>query len=148
MASPIEGALILADSAQAASGKVHMLGAGWSITGSPTAPSAVVGLIKIPWDRTNQKIQIHVQLVNEDGHPVVLGGMPGLADQPVEFKAEMEAGRPPGVKPGTPIDASFAFNVGPMPLPPGRYTWVMRIGDDEISSSFSVVEAAPHPQPF
>lgn len=52
--------LILCDAAQtdAATGKIHMLGAGWTITGSPTAPHAVALMIQVPWDRTNQKLPV------------------------------------------------------------------------------------------
>jgi hypothetical protein len=52
MASPVLAKLILCDYAVAdPAGKVHMLGAGWSLTSSPTPPHAVVVLMKIPWDR-------------------------------------------------------------------------------------------------
>lgn len=137
MASPIEAVLILADAAQAAGGKVHMLGAGWSITSSPTAPSAVVGLIKVPWDLANQKIAMSVHLVNEDGRSVRIPGPNG--EEEVQFTADLEVGRPPGLKHGTPIDASFVVNIGPLPLAPGRYTWQLELGDDMVSSSFQVV---------
>ena len=55
MASKVEAKLILCDAAQADpnTGKVHMLGAGWSLTRSPTT-HAVVVLMKVPWDRTNE----------------------------------------------------------------------------------------------
>ncbi|MGH3741942.1 MAG: hypothetical protein ACRDT1_11480, partial [Micromonosporaceae bacterium] len=64
MAAPVEAQLILCDSAQtdASGGKVHMLGAGWSITSTPAAPHAVVVLAKIPWDRANQKIHFRLAL--------------------------------------------------------------------------------------
>lgn len=139
MASPIEAQLILADAAQASGvgGKVHMLGAGWSITTSPTAPAAVVGLIKIPWDLANQKIAMLVELVDEDGKPVQLPGPKG--DEPVRFGADLEVGRPAGLKPGTPIDASFTVNVAPMPLSPGRYSWRLQLGDDVVLNSFQVL---------
>jgi hypothetical protein len=55
MATPVEVKLILCDSAVAdPSGKVHMLGAGWPVTGVPAAPHAIALLAKVPWDRTNQ----------------------------------------------------------------------------------------------
>lgn len=138
MASPIEAQLILADAAQAAEGKVSMLGAGWSVTSSPAAPSAVVGLIKVPWDRANEKLPMRVQLVDEDGHPIVLPGPSGALDQAVEFRAQLEVGRPPGIKHGTPIDSSFAINVPALPLTPGRYTWRLQLGDDTVNASFQV----------
>lgn len=140
MASPIEAQLILADAAQVdgSGGKVHILGAGWSITGFPTAPQAVVGIIKVPWDRTNTPLALKLQLQSEDGQPVVLLGPSGDLDQRIEFEAQLEVGRPPGLKPGTPIDSSFAVNVPSMQLSAGRYTWMLEVADQPFTASFTV----------
>src|SRR4051794_18852471 len=114
MASPLEVQMILADHAVAdPAGKVHMLGAGWSLTVTPTPPQAVVLLLKIPWDRTNQRIPLSLQLVDEDGRPVQLTTPEGEATA-IEARAEVEVGRPAGLAPGSMIDASFAINVQPM----------------------------------
>ena len=75
MASPLEVTLVLCDAAQVdPAGKVHMLGAGWSTTSSPTAPSAVVVMLGVPWDRTNQKIKARLGLTDADGQPVEVPG--------------------------------------------------------------------------
>lgn len=133
MASPIKATIILCDAAQAdASGKLHMLGAGWSVTGSPTAAAAVAVLLKIPWDLANTKLPCSLQLEDADGQPVILGGAH------VDMQSEFEVGRPPGLDPGSPIDASFQLSVQPMPLAPGRYQWRLRVGDDEFAESFKV----------
>jgi hypothetical protein len=125
--------LILCDAAQTdASGKVHMLGAGWSVTGTPTAPSAVAVLLKIPWDRANEKLPLLLQLEDADGEPVTLAG------GPVEMRSEIEVGRPPGLDPGSPIDWAFPLSVQPMPLEPGRYQWRLQVGSDEFTESFQV----------
>ena len=70
MASPLEVHLLLCDAAQAENGKVHMLGAGWSITPSPTAPHAVAVLMKVPWDRANQPMDLKLQLLDPDGNQI------------------------------------------------------------------------------
>jgi hypothetical protein len=138
MASPIEIQLILADAAQVANGKVSMLGAGWSITTSPTPPSAVVGLLKVPWDRANQRLPLHLVLVDTDGHPVRQMNPATGAEQPLEFQATIEVGRPPGLQPGTPLDSPFAVPVPPLPLQAGRYTWRLEVGGDLADASFTV----------
>jgi hypothetical protein len=139
-AAPMEIQLILADAAQAVNGKVSMLGAGWSVTGTPTAPSAVVALIKVPWDRANEHLQLHLELVDEDGQPVLIPGPSGAA--PVEFRGDLEAGRPAGLKPGTPIDASFVVSIPPLPLGSGRYVWSLELGGETVTTSFQVAESA------
>lgn len=70
MASPLDVQVILCDAAQAdpGSGKLHMLGAGWSDIGTPTTPHAVAIMIKVPWDRTNQKLPLRLELVDGGGH--------------------------------------------------------------------------------
>jgi hypothetical protein len=133
VASPIKATIILCDAAQAdPSGKLHMLGAGWSVTGTPTGAAAVAVLLKIPWDLANQKLPFSLQLEDADGQPVILGG------GPVDMQSEFEVGRPPGLDPGSPIDASFQLSVQPMPLAPGRYQWRLRVGVDEFAESFQV----------
>lgn len=139
MASPIEAQLILADAAQAVGGKVSMLGAGWSVTGTPTAPQAVVGLLKVPWDRANEQLPLHLELVDADGRPVLLPGADGVLDQRIDFTATIEVGRPPGLAPGTPIDSSFTVNVQPLPLPAGRYTWRLNVAGDVFDTTFGVL---------
>jgi hypothetical protein len=136
MASPLEVHLILCDAAQAESGKVHMLGAGWSITGSPTAPHAVAVLVKVPWDRTNQPMSLKVQLHEADGGPVSVP----TAEEPLHVMAQalIEVGRPPGLAPGSMLDASFAFNIPSLPLAPGRYEWRLTLAEHEQVASFTV----------
>jgi hypothetical protein len=136
MASPLEVQLILCDAAQAdPAGKVHMLGAGWSVTRSPTS-HAVAVLIKIPWDRTNQPLPLTLDLVDADGNPVQFDTPSGQIG--VHAEGTIEVGRPPGHEAGSPLDASFALNVPRLPLPPGRYTWRLTLAEHEQSVSFSV----------
>src|SRR5215204_2067305 len=100
MAAPVEVQVILCDAAVAdPNGKLHMLGAGWSLTGSPTTPHAVALMIKVPWDRTNQKLPLTLQLLDADGTPV------RLAEGPIEVQAEIEVGRPVGVPVGIMLDS-------------------------------------------
>jgi hypothetical protein len=129
--------LILCDAAQAdpLTGKVHMLGAGWSMTGTPTQ-HAVVLLIKVPWDRANQQIPFALELRHADGPPMELDTEQGK--QPARFEGQLEVGRPPGVAPGSMLDASFALNVPPLPLPAGRYQWHVDIAQQELATSFTV----------
>lgn len=137
MASPIEAHIILCDAAQSdPAGKLHMLGAGWSSTSSPTAPQAVAVLIKVPWDRANQSLPLRLQLLNADGQPVLLPSPVGQT--PILVERTFEVGRPPGIPAGSPIDASFALNVQPMPLEPGRYEWRLELSDDAFSEFFLV----------
>jgi hypothetical protein len=136
----IEAQMLLCDAAVAdPSGKLHMLGAGWSMTGSPTSPQAVAVLLKIPWDRANERLGLVLRLLDPDGRPVVVGTPDG--GQEVTMSGDIEAGRPPGVAPGSQLDAALAFNVPSLPLAPGRYQWRLDVADDTFTASFQVLSA-------
>jgi hypothetical protein len=66
-----------------------------------------------------------VELVDSDGAEVVLEDDDD--EQTVAFGGEFEVGRPPGLKPGTPLDFPVAVNSTPLPLEPGRYEWRLTI---------------------
>lgn len=118
--------MMLADAAQAAEGKLNVLGGGWSITGPQPCPSAIALLIEVPWDRCNAEHKFRLELVDSDGNPVFVPTPTGDAPQVIE--GGFEVGRPPGVKPGTPMSVPLAINMGPQPIPPGgRYEWRLTV---------------------
>jgi hypothetical protein len=126
MATTIAAQIILCDAAQAdpSTGKVHMLGAGWSMTRSPTS-HAVAVLMKIPWDRANEPITVII---------TPTGVAPAM-----QAEGKVEVGRPAGIAPGSLLDASFVLNVPPLPLTPGRYEWRLEIGEASYSAPFTVL---------
>jgi hypothetical protein len=134
----IEAQLLLCDAAVAdPGGKLHMLGAGWSITSSPTSPQAVAVMLKIPWDRANERLALMLRLLDDDGRPVAVATTEG--SQELTMGGDIETGRPPGVTPGSQLDAGLVFNVPSLPLPPGRYQWRLEVAGDTFTSSFQVV---------
>lgn len=139
MASPIDAKLILCDAAQAdqTSGKMHMLGAGWTVSRSPITPHAVAVMLKVPWDRTNQKISVTLFLVTSDGAEVA---PPSSGGKPLKIESEIEVGRPPGIAAGSHIPAAFAVNVPSLPLDPGRYEWRLVAGETEVSEPFQILK--------
>lgn len=119
--------MILCDHAQVAGGKMFIAGGGWSVTSTPTPPSAIALLIHVPWGEANRKVPFALRLVSADGEPVT---QPGPAGQPVpiEVRGELEVGRPVGLPEGTMLDAPFAINIPSLVLEPGhRYVWELQI---------------------
>ncbi|MGH3939473.1 MAG: hypothetical protein ACRDTG_12740 [Pseudonocardiaceae bacterium] len=138
MVSSLDIKLILCDAAQAEpNGKTHMLGAGWSITATPTAPHAVAILIKVPWERANQKIGGMLRLLDAEGDPVELEISPGMKGL-IENEFELEVGRSPALAAGSMIDAAIVVNIGPMPLPLGCYQWCLEMDNRTEIVSFTV----------
>ncbi|MCK9929414.1 hypothetical protein MXD62_19895 [Frankia sp. Mgl5] len=133
--------MILCDAAQVSAGKLFILGGGWNIAGPGPFPSALAVLVEVPWDRSNTPFTLSLELLEEDGEPVIHQGP--LGPQPVRVEAQMEVGRPPGIKKGSPLSVPFAVNVASMQLTPGsRYYWEAKIEgqppDGDRTVSFQV----------
>jgi len=137
--------LLLADSAQAVEGKLYILGGGWSVVGPDPTGMAIAMKIEVPWDQTNRQHTWLLELVTSDGETVFVPGPTG--DEPVKLDGSFEVGRPPGVKPGTPIDLPVAINVVPLPLPvDGRFEWRLSIdgvSDEDWRLAFTTRPANP-----
>ena len=121
--------MLLCDAAQAVGGKLYVLGGGWNVTGPEPSPSAIALQIDVPWDLTNTQHKLRLDLVTDDGQPVMVPTPTGQSA--AQITAEFEVGRPTGHKPGTPLGVVLALNIGPLPLPPGgRYEWRCHINDE------------------
>lgn len=114
--------MLLADSAQVADGKLFILGGGLTLVGPRPQPLGIALRIGVPWDRANVPHDWRLELLDEDGHPVDVG------DKTIMVAGRFEAGRPAGVRPGTPLSVPLAINFGTLPLRPGHsYTWQLSI---------------------
>src|SRR5687767_7135698 len=118
--------MMLSDYAVVSDGKLTIVGGEWSQTGNGTSCFGIGLLNQVPWDQANTLHAFAVELVDSDGVEVVLQ-TPEDDEQPVAFGGEFEVGRPPGLKPGTPLDFPVAVNSTPLPLDPGRYEWRLTI---------------------
>lgn len=128
--------MLLADAAEAVNGKLYILGGGWSITGPEPMPSALALKIDVPWTEANRRHSLVLSLRNADGLPVLLPTPDG--ERPLEIKGDFEVGRPPGISAGTPLDATLAISIGPLPLPAGqRFVWTLAI-DGESRDEWQV----------
>ena len=106
--------LIIANAVEAVNGKIYMIGGGWDRWTSRTYPCPMhlgiaIGLL-MPWDETNERHHISISIVDADGKPVV-----------PEMGADMEVGRPAGMKPGSTQRAVLAINAAFPLQSPGRY---------------------------
>ncbi len=128
--------VLLGDSAQAdPSGKVHMLGLGWTRTGVPTGPMAVVVLLRLEdADEARQQHEVELELVGPEGAPAVL--VPGGA---LKLTAKIEPD--PEAKVDLPVVAPVVLQLGGLPLAAGHtYTWRVLVDgkqDDDWATSFA-----------
>lgn len=120
--------VLLADFAQVdPSGKVGVLGLGWSITATPTPPHAVIVLLKVGWTETNKPHQLQLSLLTADGQHAVSAPTP-FGEQPLKVEGTFEVGRPAGLPEGSEVEHNFAINIGAgIPLTSSRYEWRLTI---------------------
>jgi hypothetical protein len=119
----VEVTMMLCDAAQVANGKLYILGGGVNAVGPNPQPLALAIRITLPWDRANIPHTWRIDLVDEDGHPVQ-----GRNEKPVALEGRLEAGRPAGLRPGSPLSVSLALNVAAIALSRGKsYTFRLSI---------------------
>ncbi len=118
--------MLLCDAAQEAGGKLYVLGGGWSHLVASEVPvtMALAVLIEVPWDETNRRHQVHAALLDDDGAPVEVEGLP------VEARAPLEVGRPVGVRPGISLNAPLALSFYGLTLQEGGYVWQLQINNE------------------
>jgi hypothetical protein len=135
----MEAFLVLADSGTTdqTSGKVHLLGAGWSLTGPTVPATAVAGFLRIPWDDVKDDFTFHLRLVDDDRNPVELPVTSGKS-KTVGFEGRLAVGNNPPqerVARQIPMNLSFSLTIPPLPLAPGSaYEWILDVGDIEVAS--------------
>ncbi len=118
--------ILLADAAQEVGGKLYILGAGWTHIGPQPAPMALALLIEVPWTDTNRKHTASLTLNDGDGNPYLVDTPKGKDGLRIE--AQFEVGRPPGLKPGTPLVVPLAINLPPLQLKPDTsYVWKLAL---------------------
>jgi len=114
------------------------LGGGWSqtVAGSPGVQHSMALAVKlsIPWDQANEPLDLNAALVTEDGQAVDLG------QGPIAATGNLEVGRPPGLRRGTPLDSVLALNFAGLELRPGGYVWQLSInGETKARTPFRVL---------
>jgi hypothetical protein len=118
--------MLLADAAQVVSGKLYILGGGWSIIGPGPSATAIALKIEVPWHDADVAHHWELRLLDADGRPVVLPDGDGV--RTISIGESFGVSRPEGLPPGSPIDFHVAVNVGPLPLGRGqRYVWKLSI---------------------
>lgn len=128
--------MLLCDWAEDVGGKLYIQGAGWNrLAANAPASIAVAVLLEIPWDQANRPHDMRLQLVTEDGQPVMPDG-----ETPLVLDGKAEVGRPPGTKPGSSLNAPFALKFAGIVLPPGGYRFELAINGEPLTSRSFTVE--------
>jgi uncharacterized protein DUF6941 len=138
----MKATFLLADYARVANGKLDVMGGGWSIMNAQ-GPFGffVAALFQVPWDQTNTKHTFRFDLLDADGGQVRTSD----GDGTVHAEGQLEAGRPAGLRPGTPVDAPLVVPFGPLLLEPGRYEVRLTINGETKEDWFVAFTLAAAP---
>jgi hypothetical protein len=137
---------ILCNHAEAVNNLLYISGGGISATLVPlgTNPPYIVNLgigimVTVPWNLTNQQHEVEIQLVTEDGQPVLVPSAPG-STQPVHVRLALNVGRPPTITIGDDQQVCLAANMPGLPVAAlGKYEFIVRIdGNNERRLPFRV----------
>lgn len=150
----IEIDAFLADSVEAANGKIYALGAGWSIITAATFPAQHprIGLgilIRVPYTMTNQQHKVEVSLQDSDGVILHVAQNPADSSQSIsKLVAEFNVGRPPQLTPGDPQIVALAMNLdGLIFEQPGSYSFCIEIDGTELKRLPLRLLSSPQLQP-
>lgn len=129
--------LILADRAEAVSGKLYMMGGAWDQIGvldftKPVSFSIALGIL-IPWNATNLDHNLRVHLLDEDG--TRLFSMDG----------GFRAGRPPQLPQGGAQHNVLAITVTALLPKAGAYTVEATINENASRTTSFFAHQAAHP---
>jgi hypothetical protein len=130
--------MLLCDDAQAVGGKLYILGGGWSILTKvqPRVNMSLAVKLAVPWSRANERIHLVAALITDQGEEVTLDD-----DEPVRAEGDLEIGRPPGLRHGTPLDATFVLDFEGLDLDVGGYVWEFKVdGHLAARTPFQVVQ--------
>ena len=122
--------LILADSAQVVGNKLYLLGGGWDrLNINRDFPvnqrCAIAVAIKIPWNETNLKHELEVEVMSEDPD----------TEEPkslAKINGQFEVGRPVGIPAGQDQRIQMAIDMGLRLDSTGTKTVIARIDGNEM----------------
>lgn len=123
-------------------GKVSAIGLGWNIIRTPLAAHTLLTIFKLDWNEAAEEHAFTVDLVDEDGRPVLLPSVIIGEVNPIHVEGSFTTGRPPALAPGSELFQHVALNftVG-MQLRPGRYEY--RVASGEFSGGVQFTVIAP-----
>jgi hypothetical protein len=137
----IRAHIVLADFAEAdASGKVHLLGGGWTVTKAGAGAHAVIVFLKVPAVHCGIPISVTLRLLSESGEVVEQPGLGG--PQRLEITGQVEMQEPLDWDQAVDLDAVFPVNFGALALQAGSYRWIAEIDGKEAATNDFIVRAS------
>lgn len=148
-ATDIEATMLLCDYAQSVNGKLYIVGGGWSLLSKvqPRVNMSLAVKLTVPWSRSNEKLHMEAALITDQGEEVTQEADDGTS-QAVKAQGDIELGRPPGLRHGTSLDATFVLNFEGLDLDVGGYVWQLDVANKAAARiAFQVINPPGMPTP-
>lgn len=130
----------VANHAEAINGLLYLQGAGWTDIQQPQGPQGpgvvhfgIGASILVGWNETNRRYPLILQVIHEDGTVLM------------NIDAQVEAGRPPGLPPGSDLRSVLAVGAEANFPKSGGYELRAEIDGQVRTASFRVHQAQPPP---
>lgn len=125
--------IMLADHVETLNNKLYLMGGGWETLTVNALPAqhtlAIAVAFSVPWNETNQKHDIQIELADQDGNSLV------------KIDGQIEVGRPPGIPLGRAQRVQMGVNVGLVFEHVGGYVITTRVeGQESKRVPFNVVQ--------
>lgn len=114
---------------------MNIMGGGWTrIAAGLPVHIALAVLVYVPYDQLNRKQAVAVRIMDEDGNPYP-------KDEPVLIEADLEVGRPPGMRPGEETVVPLPIKLNGIQFENGGYRAEVAIGEERIATqSFTAMK--------
>lgn len=120
-------------------GLLTIAGGGLNVYEADSNRLALAVKVDVPWDQTNILHHWKLELLDSDGQPVTHAD----GETPIALEQDFEVGRPPGLKPGSPISMPMSFTFDGLSVErPGSYVWQFSI-DGKNQADWHVSFSAP-----
>lgn len=138
----MHGYIVLCDFAeQDLSGKIHMIGGGWSMTGPAPHPHGVVFFLKLSSSRLKSPVPVKLSLTDSQRQVVEVPGPAGPQRMEIEGQVAPLGLRQPEDD-DMEMDVALTVNVSALQLAPGRYTWTAEVDGKDVTSTQFIVTTA------
>lgn len=133
--------ITVANHAEAINGLLYLQGAGWTDVQQPIGPDGQPGIIHfgigvsvlVGWNETNRRFPMTVRVLHEDGSVLM------------NLDAAVEAGRPPGMPPGSDLRTVLAIGAEVQFPQSGGYELRAELDGKTRSAAFRVHPPGPPP---
>jgi hypothetical protein len=148
--------VMLCDHAQVVANKLFISGANidrMSVAAGTPPPYvlnfAAAGIVRVPWQATNEEHKLSFRFVTQDGQPPQLAEGVAVGPEGIAMQMRFNVGRPPQMTIGDEQMVPFAFNLQALPLgAPGRFVLEFSLDGTQVRNLTFTLAVEPRTTGF